>query len=75
MCSIAHFSIRICAEASQILGSQRRNRIRDFYARSSALKRFGMEVGTNLRFVPKNGYAILSRIKMPPDGGERRRYT
>ena len=43
MCSIAHFSIRICAEASQILGSQRRNRIRDFYARSSVLKRFGME--------------------------------
>ncbi len=43
MCSIAHFSIRICAEASQILGSQRRNRIRDFYARSSAPKRFGME--------------------------------
>ena len=43
MCSIAHFSIRICAEASQILGSQRRNRIRDFYARSSALKRFRME--------------------------------
>ena len=44
MCLIAHFSIRICAEASQIPGSQRRNRIRDFYARSSALKRFGMEV-------------------------------
>ncbi len=43
MCSIAHFSIGICAEASQIPGSQRRNHIRDFSARSSAPKRFGME--------------------------------
>ena len=43
MCSIAHFSIGICAEASQIPGSQRRNRIRDFSPRSSAPKRFGME--------------------------------
>ena len=43
MCQVAHFSIGICAEASQIPGSQRRNRIRDFSARSSAPKRFGME--------------------------------
>ena len=49
MCSIAPFSIGICAEASQIprirsILAQRRNRIRDLYARSSALERFGMEV-------------------------------
>ena len=59
MCSIAHFSIRICAEASQSLGSQRRNRIRDFYARSSALKRFGMEekyADKNTEGSPGEGY-------------------
>ena len=40
---IAHFPIRICDASAQILLSQRRNRIRDFSARASAQKRFGME--------------------------------
>ena len=58
MCSIAHFSIRLCAEASQSLGSQRRNRIRDFYARSSALKRFGMEVNMNIQTFFQLNYGV-----------------
>ncbi len=64
MCSIAHFSIGICAEASQIPGSQRRNHIRDFSARSSALKLFGMEV--NMEKI--NAGSILR-----PDAPERLR--
>ena len=54
MRSIAHFSIRICAEASQILGIE--IPVWDFYSGADAelevrraclsVKRFGMEVKT-----------------------------